>query len=192
VIILHAAKRLNDPWAISYDCAMTAIDDLVANNHRAVENHGHHVLPTEPKLHLAILTCMDSRINLFGALGLNSGEAHLVRNAGGIASDDAIRSLLLSQWLLGTRSIMVVHHTRCGLETFDEQTLKEEIAAELRVKPPFRLGAFKDVEEDTRATVRALRESPFLSDSEIRGFVFDVDDGTLREVNVPYSNFLKP
>ncbi len=171
---------------------MTAIDDLVENNRRNVEQHGYNVLPTEPKLHLAILTCMDSRINLFGDLGLNTGEAHLVRNAGGIATDDAIRSLLLSQWLLGTRSIMVIHHTRCGLETFDEQVLKDEISAELKVSPPFRLGAFKDVEEDTRATVRALRESPFLSDSEIRGFVFDVDNGALREVSVPYSNFLKP
>jgi carbonic anhydrase len=171
---------------------MTAIDDLVANNRLALEKQRPRGLPTEPKLQLAILTCMDSRIDLFGDLGLKVGEAHLVRNAGGIASEDAIRSLLLSQWLLGTRSIMVIHHTRCGLETFDEQVLKEEIEAELRVKPPFRLGAFKDVEEDTRQTVRTLRESPYLSDSEIRGFVFDVDNGALREVNVPYSNFLKP
>ncbi len=169
---------------------MTAIDDLVENNRLSLAEHGHRVLPTEPQLRLAILTCMDSRINLFGALGLRIGEAHLVRNAGGIASDDAIRSLLLSQWLLGTRSIMVVHHTRCGLEMFDEATLKEEIEAELRVTPPFRLGAYKDVEDDTRATVRALRESPFLSDAEIRGFVYDVDDGSIREIKVPYSTFL--
>lgn len=171
---------------------MTAIDDLVEQNRANVKAHGHRVLPTEPSLQLAILTCMDSRIDLFGALGLKLGEAHLVRNAGGIASDDAIRSLLLSQWLLGTRAIMVIHHTRCGLETFDESALQDEIAKELRVKPPFRLGAFSDVEEDTRITVRTLRESPFLSDTEIRGFVYDVDDGELREVNVPYSNFLKP
>ena len=100
--------------------SMTAIDDLVEQNRASVEAHGHRVLPTEPALHLAVLTCMDSRIDLFGALGLKLGEAHLVRNAGGIVSEDAIRSLLLSQWLLGTRSIMVIHHTRCGLETFDE------------------------------------------------------------------------
>jgi carbonic anhydrase len=149
-------------------------------------------MPTEPQLQLAVLTCMDSRIDLFGALGLKLGDAHLVRNAGGIASDDAIRSLLLSQWLLGTRSIMVIHHTRCGLESFDEATLQEEITNELRVKPPFRLGAFTDVEEDVRLTVRTLRESPFLSDAETRGFVYNVDDGELREVPVAYSNFLKP
>jgi carbonic anhydrase len=171
---------------------MTAIDNLVEQNRASVKAHGHRVLPTEPALQLAILTCMDSRIDIFGALGLKLGEAHLVRNAGGIASDDAIRSLLLSQWLLGTRSIMVIHHTRCGLETFDESTLQEEIESELRVKPPFRLGAYADVEEDTRLTVRTLRESPFLSDAEIRGFIYDVDDGELREVPVPYSNFLKP
>ena len=99
---------------------MTAIDDLVEQNRASVKAHGHRVLPTEPALQLAILTCMDSRIDIFGALGLKLGEAHMVRNAGGIASEDAIRSLLLSQWLLGTRSIMVIHHTRCGLETFDE------------------------------------------------------------------------
>jgi carbonic anhydrase len=172
--------------------SMSVIDDLVEQNRASIKAHGHRVMPTEPSLQLAVLTCMDSRIDIFGALGLKLGEAHLVRNAGGIASDDAIRSLLLSQWLLGTRTIMVIHHTRCGLESFDESTLAEEIANELRVKPPFRLGAYSDVEEDTRLTVRALRESPFLSDSEIRGFVYDVDDGELREVPVAYSNFLKP
>jgi carbonic anhydrase len=171
---------------------MSVIDDLVEKNRASIKAHGHRVLPTEPSLQLAVLTCMDSRIDIFGALGLKLGEAHLVRNAGGIASDDAIRSLLLSQWLLGTRTIMVIHHTRCGLESFDESTLAEEIANELRVKPPFRLGAYADVEEDTRLTVRTLRESPFLSDAEIRGFVYDVDDGELREVPVAYSNFLKP
>lgn len=171
---------------------MTAIDDLIENNRLSVERHGYRVLPTEPRLQLAVLTCMDSRINLFDDLGLHTGDAHLVRNAGGIASDDAIRSLLLSQWLLGTRSIMVIHHTRCGLETFEEEALSDEIETHLRVRPPFRLGAFKDVEEDTRATVRTLRESPLLSDSEIRGFVFDVDSGSLHEISVPYSNFLNP
>jgi carbonic anhydrase len=171
---------------------MSAIDDLVEHNEGYVQSHGHRVMPTEPALHLAVLTCMDSRIDLFNALGLALGQAHLVRNAGGIASDDAIRSLLLSQWLLGTRSIMVIHHTRCGLETFDESTLLDEITDELRVRPHFRLGAYSDVDEDVRVTVRALRESPFLSDAEIRGFVYDVDDGALREIPVAYSNFLKP
>ncbi|MCU1362322.1 MAG: carbonic anhydrase [Acidimicrobiaceae bacterium] len=163
---------------------MTVIDELLAHNRQYVDQHGHRELATSPTLHLAVLTCMDSRLDLFGALGLDLGEVHLVRNAGGIATDDAIRSLLLSQRLLGTRSVMVIHHTRCGLESFDEETLQEDLTATFGVRPPFRLGAYRDVDEDVRSTVRALRESPFVDDAEIRGFVFDVDDGELREVSV--------
>src|ERR1700685_905831 len=163
---------------------MSVIDELVAHNHAYVDRHGHREMPTSPQLHLAVLTCMDSRLDLFGALGLNLGEVHLVRNAGGLASDDAIRSLLLSQRLLGTNAVMVIHHTRCGLETFDEETRQGALASPCGVRPPFRLGAYRDVDEDVRATVRALRDSPFVDDSEIRGFVFDVDDGALREVTV--------
>lgn len=140
-------------------------------------------MPTTPQLHLAVLTCMDSRLDLFGALGLDLGEVHLIRNAGGIASDDAVRSLLLSQRLLGTTSIMVIHHTRCGLESFEEETLQAQLEAELGERPPFRLGAYRDVDLDVRNTVNTLRESPFVVDSEIRGFVFNVDDGDLREVD---------
>ncbi|HXC18359.1 MAG TPA: carbonic anhydrase [Acidimicrobiales bacterium] len=162
---------------------MSVIDDLVAHNRAYVERHGHRELPTSPQLHLAVLTCMDSRLDLFGALGLNLGEAHLIRNAGGLASDDAIRSLLLSQRLLDTRSVMVIHHTRCGLETFDEETLAKDVEASVGVRPPFRLGAYRDVEEDVRSTVETLRASPFIDTTEIRGFVFDVDDADLREVS---------
>jgi carbonic anhydrase len=161
---------------------MTEIDELLAHNRDYVDRHGHRVLPTEPRRHLAVLTCMDSRLDLFGALGLDLGEAHLIRNAGGIASDDAIRSLLLSQRLLGTRSVMVIHHTRCGLETFDEETLADEVEASLGARPPFRLGAYRDVELDVRATVDALRASPFVDGTEVRGFVFNVDDGDIREI----------
>jgi carbonic anhydrase len=161
---------------------VSAIDDLLSHNRSYVKTHGHRELPTAPRLHLAVLTCMDSRLDLFGALGLDLGEVHLVRNAGGIASDDAVRSLLLSQRLLGTRAVMVIHHTRCGLETFDEETLQDEITSTLGARPPFRLGAYLDVEEDVRSTVATLRSSPFIDDTEIRGFVFDVDDGELHEV----------
>ncbi len=126
---------------------------------------------------------MDSRLDLFGALGLDLGEAHLVRNAGGLATDDAIRSLLLSQRLLATRSVMVIHHTRCGLESFEEETLQSELEAEFGVRPPFRLGAYSDADADVRATVATLRGSPFVDSTEIRGFIFDVDDGALREID---------
>ena len=162
---------------------MTVIDELVAHNRAYVNRHGHREMPTSPQLHLAVLTCMDSRLDLFGALGLNLGEAHLIRNAGGIASDDAVRSLLLSQRLLGTRAVMVIHHTRCGLESFEEESLADEIETDLGVRPPFRLGAYDDVELDVRATVASLRASPFVDATEIRGFVFNVDDGDLREVS---------
>ena len=163
---------------------MSAIDDLLAFNENYVAAHGHAELPTEPKLRLAVLTCMDSRLDLFGALGLALGEAHLIRNAGGIATDDAVRSLLLSQRLLGTNSVMVIHHTRCGLEAFEEDALQNELQRELGVRAPFRLGAYRDVDADVRSTVDTLKASPFVSALEIRGFVFDVDDGDLREVGL--------
>ena len=161
---------------------MSTIDDLLAHNRAYVAAHGHAELPTTPQLHLAVLTCMDSRLDLFGALGLNLGEAHLIRNAGGVATDDAIRSLLLSQRLLGTTAIMVIHHSRCGLETFDEETLQQELEVEFGSRPPFALGAYRDVDRDVRDTVATLVASPFVVTTEIRGFVFNVDDGDLREV----------
>ena len=161
---------------------MSVIDELLNNNRGYVERHGHRVLPTAPQLQLAVLTCMDSRLDLFGALGLNLGQAHLIRNAGGLATNDAVRSLLLSQQLLGTRSIMVIHHTRCGLETFDEDELQKTFETSLGARPPFRLGAYSDVEQDVRVTVEALRDSPFVESTEVRGFVFSVDDGDITEV----------
>ncbi len=163
---------------------MSVIDDLVGHNRDYVAGHGHRELATAPALHLAVLTCMDSRLDLFGALGLDLGEVHLIRNAGGIATDDAVRSLLLSQRLLGTRSIMVIHHSRCGLESFEEDALQGELERAVGARAPFRLGAYSDVDADVRATVRTLRESPFVDTTEVRGFVFNVDDGDLREVSV--------
>jgi carbonic anhydrase len=127
---------------------------------------------------------MDSRLDLFGALGLDLGEAHLIRNAGGIATDDSVRSLLLSQRLLGTTGIMVIHHSRCGLEAFDEEELQGELEESVGSRAPFRLGAYRDVDADVRATVATLRESPFVDTTEVRGFVFNVDDGDLREVSL--------
>lgn len=159
------------------------IDELLTNNQTYVTRHGRRELPTTPQLHLAVLTCMDSRLDLFGALGLELGEAHLIRNAGGIATDDVVRSLLLSQRLLGTQLVMVIHHTRCSLQSFDEVTLLNELETTFGVRPSFRLGAYDDVDQDVRMTVETLRSSPFVDGTEIRGFVFDVDSGDLREVN---------
>jgi carbonic anhydrase len=163
---------------------MTVIDELLLHNRTYVADHGHREMPTQPQLHLAVLTCMDSRLDLFGALGLNLGEAHLIRNGGGLATDDAIRSLILSQRLLGTTSIMVIHHTRCGLETFVEEELQAELEIAFGYRPPFKFGAYSDVDGSVRQTVRALRDTPFVESTEIRGFVFNVDDGDLREITV--------
>ncbi|MFI5036301.1 MAG: beta-class carbonic anhydrase [Acidimicrobiales bacterium] len=161
---------------------MSEIDDVVAHNRGYVEGHGRRELATAPRRRLAVLTCMDSRLDLFGALGLELGEAHLIRNAGGLATEDVVRSLLLSQRLLGTRAVMVIHHTRCGLESFVEEDLAAELAATLGQRPPFQLGAYRDVDASVRAAVAALCGSPFVDNTEVRGFVFDVDDGSLREV----------
>ncbi len=161
---------------------MSVIDDLLEHNRAYVAQHGHREMPTIPQLHLAVLTCMDSRLDLFGALGLDLGQVHLIRNAGGLATEDSIRSLLLSQRLLQTRSIMVIHHTRCGLESFEEEALQAELEAAFGQRPPFRLGAYRDVDADVRATLATLRASLYIDDSDVRGFVFDVDDGSLREV----------
>jgi carbonic anhydrase len=159
---------------------MSIVDTLLAHNRDYVAGHGHRELPTTPNLHLAVLTCMDSRLDLFGALGLDLGQAHLIRNAGGLASDDAIRSLLLSQQLLATTSVMVIHHTRC-----EEDVLQSDLARRFGEPLPFVLGAYDDVDESVREAVRTLRHSPFILGTEIRGFVFNVDDGDLREVPVP-------
>lgn len=164
---------------------MTEIDELLAHNRAYVAAHGRRDLSTVPQRHLAVLTCMDSRLDLFGALGLDLGEVHLIRNAGGLATEDAVRSLVLSQQLLETRSVMVIHHTRCGLESPSETALRAKVAASLGAEPPFHLGAFANVEVDVRATVETLRANDFVVAEEIRGFVFDVDSGELREVDVP-------
>ena len=162
---------------------MTVIDALLAHNRAYVARHGHREMATIPQMHLAVLTCMDSRLDLFGALGLDLGQVHLLRNAGGIATEDTVRSLLLSQRQLKTRAVMVIHHTRCALESFDEEQLQQELETTFGSRPPFRLGAYRNVDEDVRATLDALRASPFVDTTEIRGFVFDVDDGDLREVS---------
>jgi carbonic anhydrase len=127
---------------------------------------------------------MDSRLDLFGALGLALGDAHLIRNAGGLATEDAVRSLLLSQFLLGTRAIMVIQHTRCSLEAFNEEGLQTEIERQYGRTTPFGLGAHKDLEANVQATVAILSASPFIDNSEVRGFVFDVDQGDLREISM--------
>ena len=143
-----------------------------------------NVADPRPGRHLAIVTCMDSRLDLFGALGLDLGEAHIIRNAGGIATDDVVRSLVLSQRMLGTDRIMLIHHTYCGIQGLDEDELRRSISAETGVTTTISFGSFTDAAEDVRRTADRLDREPALRHVEIRGFVFDVDTGALTEVAV--------
>jgi carbonic anhydrase len=138
-----------------------------------------------PAKHVAIVTCMDSRIDNFRIFGLDSGEAHILRNAGGLVTDDVLRSLVLSQRLLKTREVILMHHTNCGLHGTDETALLAEIAADAGRTPPYDFGAFSDIDEAVRQAISRVREHPFLPHRDhVRGFVYEVESGHLREVLV--------
>ena len=136
-----------------------------------------------PGKQIAIVTCMDARLETGALLGLQEGDAHVIRNAGGVITDDAIRSLTISQRLLGTREIMLIHHTDCGMLTFTDGDLKEKILAETGIRPPFSLEAFSDVDADVRQSLARIKASPFIPHrDDVRGFVYEVESGNLREV----------
>lgn len=162
----------------------TAIDTLVRNAalHEADFEGPREVIPTE---HVAIVTCMDSRIDIFRIFGLDSGQAHILRNAGGLASDDMLRSLVLSQRAMQTREIVLMHHTRCGLHGTDEAALNATLVSEVGHAPPYRFGAFEDLDRAVRDAVQRVRAHPFLPHRDhVRGFVYDVETGHVREVHV--------
>jgi len=162
---------------------MGAIDDLLGNNARFIESFDGNSASVVPAKKVVVLTCMDSRLDPVSVLGLTPGDAHVLRNAGGIASDDAIRSIMLSQRRLGTTSIMVVHHTNCGMLDLDEQREKDAIEADTGIRPSFALEGFADLEADVIQTVARLEASPFIPHKgDIRGFVYEVDTGRVREV----------
>jgi carbonic anhydrase len=139
--------------------------------------------PVTPAKHLAIVACMDSRIDVFGLFGLAIGDAHVIRNAGGLITDDALRSLVLSQRVLGTREIILVHHTDCGLQKISEDELQTALQAETGARPPYAFGAFDDVDAAVRRAVARVRSHEFLPQRDhVRGFVYEVETGTLREV----------
>jgi carbonic anhydrase len=163
---------------------MTATSDLLANNaHYAAEfDKGH--LPLPPAKRVAVLACMDARLDPARVLGLEEGDAHVIRNAGGVASEDALRSLVISQRLLGTEEIVLIHHTDCGMETFDDNTVKDQILAETGLRPSFALEAFPNADEDVQQTAARIRANPFISKKDIRGFVYEVENGKLREIDL--------
>jgi carbonic anhydrase len=162
---------------------MSQIDDLVGRNEAYAAKFHDAELQVEPTRHLAIVACMDSRIDTFAVLGLGNGEAHIIRNAGGVITDDVIRSLCLSQRYLGTREIVLLHHTDCGLQKGDEGEFRNQLADELGLKPWWSLEAFSDPYEDVRQSIQRLRLTPFVPHKDsITGFVYDVTDGLLHRV----------
>jgi carbonic anhydrase len=158
-------------------------DELVANNAAYARSFTSGDLPMPPAKQVAVLACMDARLNVYAALGLREGDAHVIRNAGGVASDDAIRSLVISQRLLGTREIILIHHTDCGMLTFRDDEVKAAIEADTGLRPPFALEAFPDPARDVRQSIRRITASPFVPHRDsVRGFVYEVATGKLREV----------
>jgi carbonic anhydrase len=163
---------------------MSAIDHLIhANESYASSFPGPR--PVRPKLRLAVLACMDSRLDIFGALGLSIGDAHLLRNAGGLPTDDMLRSLAVSQRRLGTREIVIIHHTDCGMEGLDDGAFRAELAAESGQTPPWDVPGFSDIRAQVAASVTRVRECGWLPHREdVRGFTFDVNTARLDEVAV--------
>jgi carbonic anhydrase len=161
---------------------MTVTDDLLANNAEYAASFS-GALPMPPAKGVAVLACMDARLDVYRLLGLHEGEAHVIRNAGGVVTDDAIRSLTISQRLLGTTEIVLVHHTDCGMLTFTDDTFKADIQGDTGIKPHWSAEAFSDLAEDVRQSIARIKASPFVPNKDsVRGFVFDVATGKLTEV----------
>lgn len=161
---------------------MSATDDYLENNARYAETFS-GPLPLPPSRHAAVVACMDARLNVYAILGLKDGEAHVIRNAGGVVTDDEIRSLAISQRLLGTREIILIHHTDCGMLTFTDDAFKHSIQEETGIKPAWSAESFTDLDEDVRQSIARITASPFVVHKDaVRGFVFDVATGRLREV----------
>jgi carbonic anhydrase len=161
---------------------MTVTDELLANNAEYASSFS-GPLPLPPAKHIAVVACMDARLNVYGVLGLREGEAHVIRNAGGVVTEDEIRSLAISQRLLGTQEIILIHHTDCGMLTFTDDGFKQSIQDEVGVKPPWAAESFTDLETDVRQSIARIKASPFVPKKDaIRGFVFDVATGKLNEV----------
>ena len=162
---------------------MSVTDEYVQNNPAYAEQFD-GPLPMPPSRHTAVVACMDARLNVYGVLGLREGESHVVRNAGGVTTDDVIRSLAISQRLLGTTEIILIHHTDCGMLTFTDDAFRRSIQDETGIKPPWSAESFTDLDEDVRQSIARIKASPFIPHKDaIRGFVFDVATGKLNEVS---------
>ena len=162
---------------------MSVTDELLKHNDAYARDFSSGGLPMPPGKQVAVVACMDARLNVYGILGLAEGDAHVIRNAGGVVTDDVLRSLLISQRLLGTREVVLIHHTDCGMLTFTDDEVRSAVQADTGLKPPFALEAFDDLDADVHQSIARIKASPFVPDKgSIRGFVFDVATGKLREV----------
>ena len=162
---------------------MSVTDELLQNNESYVESFDKGDLPLPPSKGVAVVACMDARLNVYGMLGLQEGDAHVIRNAGGVITDDEVRSLAISQRMLGTREIILIHHTDCGMLTFSDEELKAQIQDDVGIKPHFSMESFNDLEEDVRQSIARIQASPFIPHKDsVRGFVYEVETGRLREV----------
>ena len=162
---------------------MSVTDELLENAKRYREAFNKGGLPLPPGKRIAIVACMDARLNLYGLLGLSEGDAHVIRNAGGVVTDDEIRSLSISQRLLGTEEIILIHHTDCGMLTFGDDDFRRQVQEETGIKPEWAAEAFDDLENDVRQSIARIKASPFIPKRDrVRGFIYDVETGALQEV----------
>jgi carbonic anhydrase len=162
---------------------MTVTNELLRNNEAYARGFDKGDLPLPPAKKVVVLACMDARLDVHKILGLKEGDAHVIRNAGGAATDDAIRSLVISQRLLGTEEVILIHHTDCGMLTFSDDEVKKQIEDETGMRPSFALEAFSDLEQDVRQSIARIRSSPFIPNKDsVRGFIYEVETGRLREV----------
>jgi len=162
---------------------MSVTDELLANNARYAETFT-GPLPLPPARGVAVVACMDARLNVYGILGLNEGDAHVIRNAGGVITDDEIRSLAISQRLLGTSEIILIHHTDCGMLTFTDEEFAEKLEAEIGERPDWHAHAFEDLDQNVKDSIDRIRRSPFVPRTDsVKGYVYEVETGRLREVS---------
>jgi carbonic anhydrase len=162
---------------------MSVTDELLRNNEAYAANFTQGDLPLPPAKQVAVVACMDARIDVHGILGLELGDAHVIRNAGGVVTDDEIRSLAISQRLLGTKEIILIHHTDCGMLTFTDDSFRADIQADTGIKPPWSPESFADLDADVRSSIGRIKASPFIPHRDaVRGFVYEVETGKLREV----------
>lgn len=162
---------------------MSVTDELLRNNEEYAKGFDKGDLPLPPAKGVAVVACMDARLDVHGMLGLGLGDAHVIRNAGGVITDDEIRSLVISQRLLGTTEILLIHHTGCGMLTFSDDEVADGIETDTGVRPPFALKAFPDLEENVRESIDRIKTNPFIPNKDaVRGFVYEVETGRLREV----------